>query len=325
MTMQDLQQIAEALCSAQRVLLVSHVSPDGDTIGSTLGIWWALHALGIEARLACQDAVPQEAAFLPGAEEYSSEPYRDEDMVLAVDASDLRRTGAVLAEADLARATFAEIDHHSTNQGFAALNYVRHASSTAELALDLVRALAVPLDARIATCLLVGLVSDTRGFRTSSTTVESLATAHALVDAGGDLQQVTDALFNHVSPAARKLWSAALANQYLEDGILWVNLTRELLDSLGDGEPDTRGLIGLLSSFDEARIAAMFRELPEGGIDVSLRSRPGINVAEVAHVLGGGGHPQAAGCQLPGTLEQEQPRALAALREALQRAAPSAG
>ena len=318
--MQDLTRIAEALRGAERVLLVSHVSPDGDTIGSTLGIMWALRGLGIAVRAACQDAVPQEAAFLPGAEEYSSEPYRGEDMVLAVDASDLRRLGTVLAGADLAQATWAEIDHHSTNQGFAALNYVRHASSTAELALDLVHALGAPLEARIATCLLVGLVSDTRGFRTGSTTAASLATAHALVEAGGDLQQVTDALFNHVSPAARKLWGVALANQHLENGLLWVNLTRELLEGLGDGEPDTRGLIGLLSSFDEARIAAMFRELPEGGIDVSLRSRPGINVAQVAYALGGGGHPQAAGCQLPGTLAQEQPRVLAALHAALQHA-----
>jgi len=323
--MQDLQQIAEALRAAQRVLLVSHISPDGDTIGSTLGIWWALRALGIEARLACQDAVPQEAAFLPGAAQYSTEPYQGEDVVLAIDASDLQRLGAVLAEADLSQATFAEIDHHSTNQGFAMLDYVRCVSSTAELALDLVRALGAPLDARIATCLLTGLVSDTRGFRTASTTAESLATAHALVEAGGDLPLVNEQVFGRVSPAARRLWSAALAAHHLEEGILWVDLPRELLDSLGDGEPDTRGLISLLSSFEEARIAALFRELPEGGIDVSLRSRPGVRVDLVAKALGGGGHPQAAGCELPGTLEQERPRVLGALREALVRAASPAG
>ncbi|MGI6376001.1 MAG: DHH family phosphoesterase [Anaerolineae bacterium] len=315
--MNDLQRIAELLAGADSVLLVSHVSPDGDTVGSTLGILWALHALGVPVRVACDDPVPQEAAFLPGAELYSSGPYAGEEVVLGVDASDLRRLGNIVAGVDLESIVFAEIDHHSTNEGFAALNYVRHSSSTAELALELVQALEAPLDARMATCLLTGLVSDTRGFRTNSTTAESLATAHTLVSAGGDLGLVTDRLFNRVSAAARKLWSVALAEQQLDDGILWVDLPLALLDSLGDGEPDTRGLIGLLISFDEARIAALFRELPEGGIDVSLRSRPGINVAHVALALGGGGHPQAAGCQLPGTLAAERPRVLAALQQAL--------
>jgi len=316
-TMNDLERIAEVLAGAESVLLVSHVSPDGDTIGSTLGIMWALRALSVPVRVACDDPVPQEAAFLPGAELYTTEPYAGEEVVLGVDASDMRRLGNIVAGVDVESIILAEIDHHSTNQGFAALNYVRETSATAELALDLVRVLGAPLDGRIATCLLTGLVSDTRGFRTSSTTVDSLATAHALVAVGGDLGLVTDRLFNHVSPAARRLWSVALADQHLDEGILWIDLPLALLESLGEGEPDTRGLIGLLISFDEAKIAALFRELPEGGIDVSLRSRPGIDVATVAYALGGGGHPQAAGCQLPGALSDERPRVLAALKQAL--------
>ncbi|MEN6480047.1 MAG: DHH family phosphoesterase [Anaerolineales bacterium] len=315
-TMNDLQRIADVLLGAERVLLVSHVSPDGDTVGSTLAILWALRAVGVPARVACEDAI-QEAGFLPGAEEYTTAPHAGEDVILGVDASDLRRLGAIVADVDFERVTLAQIDHHSTNQGFAALNYVRHTAATAELALELVRALGAPLDARIASCLLTGLVSDTRGFRTSSTTAESLGIARDLVAAGADLGWITDALFNHVSAASRRLWTAALTRQQLDDGILWVALDRALLDSLGEGEPDTRGLIGLLISFDEAQVAALFRALPEGGIDVSLRSRPGIDVGAVAYSLGGGGHPQAAGCQLPGTLEEETPRVLAVLRRAL--------
>jgi len=318
--MRDLPAIAEALLGAHRVLLVSHVSPDGDTIGSTLAIYWALKSLDTSVRLACDDRVPQEAAFLPGASEYTSLPHDGEDVVLAVDASDLRRVGDIVANIDLNAVTFAQIDHHTTNQGFASLNYVRHTSATAELALELVRLLGVPLDERIATCLLTGLVSDTRGFRTSSTTADSLSAARDLVMAGADLGLVSDALFNHVSAAARKLWTAALATQHLDDGILWVDLPRTLLDSLGEGDPDTRGLIGLLISFDEARIAVMFRELPEGGVDVSLRSRSGINVADVALALGGGGHPQAAGCQLSCSLAEAHSLVMAALRRALERA-----
>lgn len=98
--MNDLQRIAELLAGADSVLLVSHVSPDGDTVGSTLGILWALHALGVPVRVACDDPVPQEAAFLPGAELYSSEPYAGEEVVLGVDASDLRRLGSIVAGVD---------------------------------------------------------------------------------------------------------------------------------------------------------------------------------------------------------------------------------
>ena len=189
--------IAEQLDRSERVLVVSHVSPDGDTLGASLGMAWALRARGLFVRLACADPVPADLHFLPGCDAYTQEGPGDEDLIMVIDASDLERIGHIY-RADAFEATpVVNIDHHVTNLRFGDIDYLTPKASTAELVLDLITDWGIPLDKVIATCLLTGMVTDTRGFRTNSATAEVLRATVRLVDAGASLPAIMDAVFNH--------------------------------------------------------------------------------------------------------------------------------
>lgn len=318
-----LDEIASLVSGARRVLLIAHVMPDADTIGSALGLAWALRARGIEARLSCADPLPPDLRFIPGSEGFAARTRTDEELVFAIDASDPRRLGEVYDPEAFATARLVNIDHHVTNTQYGDLNLVADRSSTAELIYEVVRALGVPLDARIATCLLAGLVSDTCGFRTTNTTADSLRTAVALMEAGASLTEVSDGLFNHRSLDILPLWGAAFAAARVSGEIVWTEVTQDLLRKTGVDISAADGLANFFSTLDTTRVAVVFLEVAPGRFDVNLRSSADVDVSGVALALGGGGHPQAAGCQLDGSLAEVRERVLAALQEALQ-ASPAA-
>ena len=309
--------MASALSSAPCVLLISHIMPDADTLGSALGLAWALRKSGHEVRLSCADRLLNDLSFLPGSEAFAARSRTDEHLVVAIDASDIERIGRVYEPERFAGVSLVNIDHHVTNTHYGQINWVVPKSSTAELIYDLVCVMEIPLDPTIATCLLAGVVSDTRGFRTSSANIGTLRTATDLVEAGASLPDVADALFNHRSPGILPLWGAAFARAQISDGILWTEVSREMLAESGADLSASSGLVNFMSTLDGARVAVVFREVAEGDIDVSFRSSPGVDVSAVAAALGGGGHPQASGCQVRGSLAEARERVLAALAASL--------
>ena len=208
----------------QHVLIVSHVDPDGDTIGSSLGLALALRTLGIQVVLACQDPVADEVAFLPGVDEYQRHATGGQEAVIAVDASDLRRMGDVYEPDTMGSLPLLVIDHHVTNAGFGLVNLIENTSSTAEIVLKVIDALGVPVDETIATCLLTGVVTDTQAFRTSSTTPESLDVAQRMVRLGANLVDITNQTLNRRSLAMLSLWGRALAAAELRGGVVWTEL-----------------------------------------------------------------------------------------------------
>lgn len=313
--LETLTEIRRLLAGAQRVLIVSHVSPDGDTLGAALGLGWALRRKGLEVRLACADPTPPELRFLPGSEGFTAQPVGDAQLVFCIDASDTARLGSVYDASSFDAVTVINIDHHVTNTQYGDVNLVTPRSSTAEIILEIIPSLGLALDETVATCLLAGLVSDTRGFRTSNTTTASLQAASALIEAGASLFEVSEAVFNHRTLSAMRLWGAVLAGAQLEDGLLWAELPLALANAYGGDPLASKGLINLLSECAEAHVTVLFREMEDdAGVDVGFRSKPGYDVSSVALALGGGGHPQAAGCQVAGTLDQVRAQVLAALR-----------
>lgn len=309
--------VCRALQDARALLVVSHVSPDGDTIGSALGLAWGLRSLGKRVTLSCADPLPRELLFLPGAEEFASRTLTDEDCVVAVDAADEARMGRVYDRERSRGVPLVVIDHHVTNVGYGTANYVRETSSTAELMLEVLRELGVALTPTIATCLLIGLVTDTQGFRTSSTDADSLRAALRLVEAGGDLHRVMDATFRTRAVGSLPVWGSALTQVRYEDGIVWAVVSQEMLRAAGGRNEMLSGLANFLSSVREARIAAVFHEVAEGQVEVGLRSSPGVDVAQVALRFGGGGHPQASGFTAVGTLPRVVEEVVAALKQVL--------
>ncbi len=303
------------LHNAQRIQILTHVSPDGDAIGSALGLSWALRALGKTTLPVCVDGCPDTFQFLPGSNEIVRKADPAADLTIFVDCADQSRAGKPGEK--LGRQPDLNFDHHITNPGFARVNFVDDSmTATAELLTNLLSGLGLPLTKEAAECLLCGLVSDTLGFRTANTGVAALSTAQTLMAAGADLPHIYDLALNRRSFAAVRLWGHTLAGASLADGIAWATIPLATKHSVGYNGKGDADVVSVLSTIDEARVVIVMIENPEG-VKISWRARPGIDVSKIAQSFGGGGHVSAAGANVPGTLAEVEPKILAATRTSL--------
>lgn len=326
--MQIAQRTARRISEARDILVVCHVSPDGDAIGSLLGLGLGLEQLQKRVTLACADPVPNDCRHLPhweailalhepGIRRRLCESPSAFDLLITLDCSDVDRVGAACSADGLNGAYIINIDHHPTNTLFGEINWVDpSAAATAQLVVQLIAALGVSYTTDMATCLLNGLVTDTLGFRTSNTDAEVVETATLLIKAGASLSDLTEQIFNHRPINTIRMWSAALQNIHLIDRILWCEITQEMRQSTGYQDDGDAGLASFLNTANEADIAVVFDELRDGQINVSMRCAPGHDVSRVALSLGGGGHAQAAGCTLSGPIESARSTVLNMLRSA---------
>lgn len=310
-------KIKRLIQSAARILIICHIMPDGDAIGSLLGVGWALRKLGKSCTLACADPVPEKYKFLPGHEGIRNQRVGDEELIITLDASDTERLGALYDAAVFARTPVINIDHHITNIKFGQVNWVEQTASTAELGLALTKGLGIPLDADIATCLLTGLVTDTRCFRTPNTTQVVLGHATTLMDAGASLAEISEKAFGQNSLFRLCIWGKALASATVRAGLIWARLSLQDFKSCNASWQDTEDLVSFLLATRGMNASLLLQEREPGKVEASMRSVRGVNIANVALSLGGGGHPQAAGCTVAGTMAQVEERVLAALTQAL--------
>jgi len=260
----------------------------------------------------CRDGVPPRYAFLPGADQVVTRLDNSADLVIAVDCADMGRLGLSIDDLTLldTRPTL-NLDHHVTNTAFATVNLVdTEAASSAEVVLDLVDALGVSLDVTMATCLLCGMVTDTLGFRTANVTPRTLERAARLMRAGASLTDITENALNRRPLSGLCMWAAGLRTMQYADHVIWAHLTRAARAACGPVPGAETGLVNFLLSAHEAQVAALLTERDDGSVDVSLRAKPGHDLSGVATALGGGGHPLAAGCTLPGPLEEAEARVL---------------
>jgi phosphoesterase RecJ-like protein len=321
----DLHSIHELISQARSILLVTHVAPDGDAIGSLLGMGWLLRAQGKALVLACADPVPDAYVWLPGSSDIVQGSNGSHDLVISLDCSDPRRLGDI-AGTEAGSVPLVNIDHHVTNTRFGVVNWVDPASvATAQMILTLASSLEWDLTECVALCLLTGLVTDTRAFRTPNVDAAALRAALRLMEAGASLREVTQRALEQRPLASVRLWGQAIDRLQLEDGILWTEVTHQMRERWALNSDGDSGLANFLSGVREAEIVVVFAERVSGIIDVGLRAVPGRDVAQVALKLGGGGHPQAAGCSLEGDLPQVRNRVLSEVQDSLsrQRSEPS--
>ena len=302
-----LTQAAQAIGRANSILAVSHVLPDGDALGSLLAFGLIVRGLGKSCTLACVDPAPETLQFLPGVNAIVRTAPGLFDLVVGLDASDPRRLGEPFMRLAQAGQPSLNIDHHVTNLRFAAVNWVDPtAAATAEMVFLLADYLQTPLTPELATCLLTGLVTDTRGFRTNNTSARVLHISSRLLTAGAPLFQIMEMTLERRSLAQVRLWGRVLSRARLHGRILWSEVTEEDRRAVGIKEEGAdAGLSSFLVSAVEADVAAVFVER-NGKIEVSMRAMPGFSVAEAALALDGGGHPLAAGCTLSGPLPEVQ-------------------
>jgi phosphoesterase RecJ-like protein len=261
--------------------------------------------------LVCSDPIPTTLFYIPGADTIVNKIEKPFDLLITLDISDLGRIGHLLEVVQSRDVPLLNIDHHVTNEGFGDVNLVdASASSTAEIVLQLLESMTVPLDLDMATALLMGIVADTRGFRTSNVTVQVVEAALKLMKAGASLPKVSRLCLDSRPTVALHLWGAALSGLQVKDRVIWTSIPRAMRQATGYTGSGDASLASFLISADDADAAAVFVECEDGHVEVGLRAKPGFNVAKVALLFGGGGHALAAGCQMPGPLEDAIPRFL---------------
>jgi phosphoesterase RecJ-like protein len=324
----DMVAILATLQTGERFLVCSHSRPDGDAIGSMLATGMLLKQMGKRVDLVAADRIPAVYRSLPGAEEIRHAMRVNEiydgpyDAVILLECDGLERTRL----RGLERMRHINIDHHASGTRFGEWNWIdRHACSVGELVHRMVKAAGATVTAEMATCLYVTLLTDTGGFCYGGIQANTFRLAGELVESGADpvaiardvyfanpfakLQILGKALSN-----LRRTGVVAGQNDDPEGAIAWLWITNEDMVSVHASEEDCEGVVNYALSAAGVEAAVFLRELPEGRVRLSLRSKGRVNVAAIAARLGGGGHENASGCTLDGPLERAAEEILAALR-----------
>jgi len=310
------REVVEELRRRSAFVMVSHVKPDGDTLGAGLALGLALKRLGKRVVYFQQDGVPRNLRFLPEAELVTATLPGDlppDTLYVFCDMSDWRRAGERLPPVD--RENMLDIDHHLGNSLFGKLNFVLETEcSTGSVVMHLLRELGVPVDGKIATCILATIMTDTGGFMHSNTTPDALELSAELMRRGADKEEITEEIFLRKRVAATKLLGRIVdAMQFVHGGrYCYSHVDDAMLAATGADGEDTEDVVNTLRGQEGVDVAALFKAI-DGEIRVSLRSNGRLNVQAAAQRLGGGGHFRAAGLTYRGALNE----AIAAVDAAL--------
>jgi phosphoesterase RecJ-like protein len=315
-TLPEYTRITAWLEGAERIWLPLHVSPDGDCLGSNLAFARALTRRGFSCQVVSPDPIPDVyAPFYDPAEVFVGNvpPGPPATHIACLDISDPTRTGGFYTANEVAfkggtGVKILNMDHHATNLRFGDLQLLDvNAAACAEQVAVALNDLGWAVDAEIANFVLLGIVTDTLGFRTPATTARSLKIASHMMERGGDLYGIVDQVFNVRPLSTIMLWSKALGSVALgADGrVIYIHITPEMLREAGAKEEELEGLASYLATVrGKVKVAAVLKEREDGETRVSLRSNPGVDVASIARRFGGGGHTQAAGATIPAVGEE---------------------
>ncbi len=315
-----LSQVVELIESKQRFAITSHIRPDGDGLGSSLGLYWLLRALGKEAEVITRDSVPYSYRKLPGAAHIRVTPEvdRDYDAVFVIECSDITRPGLI----DLEKQFVVNIDHHATSALFGDINWIdATASAVGEMIYNLCKAIGVRVTKEIAECVYTALVTDTGSFHYSNTTERTFKVASELVKAGVKPAKVSQDVFSSYAWSKLGLLSQVLATARRDPSgrVAWMRQTLEMQKSADASEEDGDGFVNYPLTVSEVEVVALLKETTPGVYRTSLRSKGDINVARIAEKFGGGGHRNAAGCTLKGEWEEAERTIVRLLTEAVER------
>lgn len=317
-------EAAQAIDTAQRILLVTHIHPDGDAIGSMLGLANALWARGKHVDAAVDGGVPDFLQFIPNSSRVLPALTQGEwDVMVSLDSSDEERTGLCGQYGRAHSRTVINLDHHRTNTFFGQLYLVdADAVSATEIVYQWVTRMGDTLTPEVAIPLLTGLVTDTVGFRVSSVKPQTLQIAQVLIEAGAPLNVIMARTMNSQKYINVELWKRALPTVQLVDGVISADIRQEHVRELGLTEIPDIGLVGWLISVDEAGVSVVFKEQADNTVEISLRSKQAYDVSSVAFQLGGGGHKQASGATVEGSLAEVRARVLPMLTALIRESAP---
>jgi phosphoesterase RecJ-like protein len=309
----DLLPPLQELCArTDRFLVISHVRPDGDAYGSTLGLALSLQGLGKNVQVVNADGLSPLFEFLPGSNDLTATPAgapEPDRAIIAVDCADSKRLGPAFDQ--WKRLPDVNIDHHLSNPGYARINLVDAASpATGQVLYEIIHALNWPLTPAIAANLYVGIMTDTGNFRFRQTTAQTFEVAARLVAAGADPTDLAEACYQSFRPERLLLTREMLnAVRFSDDRrVAWYYLGPEAYTRSGAIPDETEGLIEHLQTVKTVEVAFMLEALSDGLTRGSLRSRGKVDVQQICKEFGGGGHKLAAGLRSkldPASLEKK--------------------
>jgi bifunctional oligoribonuclease and PAP phosphatase NrnA len=308
--------IRKRIVAAQTIMVTTHLRPDGDALGSLMGLGLALENAGKTVQMVSLDGVPSTFKHLPGSARVRKKPEGPFDLTIAVDCADHTRAGDAF---EYLGKPGINIDHHITNDQFAEMNLVEaEQAATCAILFDHLAEWGLTLTPDIASALLTGIITDTLGFRTTSTTPHVLRQAAALLETGVDMHELYMRGLVRKSFDAARYWGAGLSSIQFKDGIVWATLKLDDRKTSGYTTNDDADLINHLSAIDDSSVAIIFVEQHHGKVKVSWRAqKPGLDVARVAQQFGGGGHQAASGAELAGEMSAVQNKVLSATKQML--------
>jgi phosphoesterase RecJ-like protein len=313
-----LSEVIDLIESKHRFMITAHVRPDGDSLGSSLALYWILKALGKDPVVIMRDRAPRQYRWLPGADDVLVMPEVSEmfDGAFVIECSDIDRPGLVGLELQ----NVVNIDHHSTTAHFGNINWIdATASAVGEMVYNLCKALGVTPTREIAMCVYTALLTDTGSFQFSNTTDRTFKIASELVRRGVEPAKVSQALFYSYPYSKIKLLGLALSTLERDTSgqVAWVCVSLDDMERAEANEEDSDGIVNYALSVGDVEAVAFFKEVSPEVYRVSLRSKGKINVARVAEKFGGGGHKNASGCTVAGEFDDIRRDVVERLREAV--------
>jgi bifunctional oligoribonuclease and PAP phosphatase NrnA len=315
-----LSQVVELIETKQKFGITTHIKPDGDGVGSSLGLCWLLQSLGKSAEVLVHGEIPPAYRSLPGASEIRDVTEVDTlyDAVFVIECSDLERPGIKGLENEFT----VNIDHHATSEHFGTINWIDStASAVGEMIYNLCKAIGGRITREIAECVYMALVTDTGSFHFSNTTDRTLKVASELVKAGVKPAEVSEAVYNNYPWSRIELMRQVLdtVKRDASGTVASLRQTLKMREIAGAIDGDNNGFVNIPLAAREILAVVYMREVGNNEYRVSLRSKGDINVAKVAEKFGGGGHRNASGLRIEGSWDEKEKELVEAVREAVMR------
>lgn len=293
------KEFESAVNAANSIVIGTHLNPDGDALGSALGMSYFLESIGKDHEVLCHHPPPDNLRFLPGIDRVKLRPIRSNfDLGIILDLDSTERLGDTEPFFQ-ACPKVVVIDHHVPHIKPGDLRIIdQSAAATCAILIRIFLELGSPIGPEQATCLLAGIVTDTGSFRFRNTNAEALILAGHLLEAGGDIGLVSEEVFQRKPISSVRLLGLLLEEMSIElDGrVAWGSISHDQFVESEAKDEDTEGFVNEMLAIRTVEIAALFRETKPRWVRVSLRSRGSLDVSAIAREFGGGGHRNAAGC-----------------------------
>ncbi|HZH93592.1 MAG TPA: bifunctional oligoribonuclease/PAP phosphatase NrnA [Tissierellaceae bacterium] len=310
----NLEAFKELIRTSERIAVVSHMNPDGDNLGSLLAAGLSLEKMGKGVLFVKADIIPEDYRFLPGVERLSpvDETIDMLDLLLVLDSSDPDRLGENRFLIDKSQKVV-NIDHHVSNSEFGDINIVKpEMSSTGEILFELLLQMDMPIDSEIASLIYVAMSTDTGRFTYQGVTGKTHETVARLYGYGIDAYAINNSLYQRRSLERTKLFIRAVSNirLYKDNRIGIVRVTKSMLDETGSSMEDTEGIVEFIRDTDSVEAACILKEIDDGVVKISLRTKNIVDANKVCSVFHGGGHSRASGATVEDTIDNVESRLL---------------